>query len=413
MKKQLILTLVLLVSIFSFAQKKELKTLEKAVKNNNYAEAKATLTQLEPMLSGMDEEMKSKFYFNKGKAYFANGSATNKDVMVAVESLSKVTDNGYTSELAELKQQMENDLLQKANDNYVANKFKEAALGFENLYDLSESDQSYLYYAAVSAISAQDYDLALKHYLKLKELGYTGVETQYFAISKETGEEEVLTKETRDLYVNKLKTHISPGERQTDSKVAEITKTIASIYINQGKSEEALAAIKEARAADPDDTTLIITEANTQYQLGNKEAYAALIKEATAKEPNNKDLLYNLGVLSSEAGDAEQAKTYYEKVIQLDPNYVNALTNLAAVILGEEASVIEEMNGLGNSVADNRRYDELKAKRGQIYKEAIPYLQSVLQIDESNKDVARTLMNIYGAINEDAKFKALKEKYNF
>ncbi len=411
MKKQLILSLALFVTLFSFAQKKEVKMLEKAVKNNNFAEAKAMATQLESLEGSMDNKIKAKYYLNKGKAYFANGAGTSEDVMVAVESLGKVPAGSYASEIAQLKQSMENGLLTKANDLYKTNKFKEASSAFLNLYNVVPDDQVYLYYAAVSAISAQDFDTALAHYLKLKEIGYTGVETQYYAVSKETGAEEVFDKATRDLYVNKIKTHINPGERETESKVGEITKNIALIYISQGKNDEALAAIKEAREANPKDTALIITEANTQFKLGNKEEYAALIKQAISNDPNNKDLLFNLGVLSADAGDVKEARTYYERAIEIDPNYVNALTNLSALILGGEAAIIEEMNGLGSSAKDDRRYDELKAQRTQIYKDAVPYLVKVLSITENNTDVARTLMNIYNAIDETSKAKALKDEY--
>ncbi len=410
MKKQLILTLALFMAVFSFAQKKELKKLEKAVKNNNYAEAKAFVTQLEPMVGSMDDKSKAKYYFNKAKAFYANGTGTNADFKSALNDLSKV-DEAYVKELPATKQVLQNEFLTQANDLYKANKFKQAAVLFEMLYELVPTDQAYLYYAAVSAISAQDYDLALKHYLKLKDLGYTGVDTQYYATNKDTGAEEILDKTTRDLYVNKLKTHISPGERQTESKTAEITKNIALIYLNQGKNDEALAAIKDARKANPDDTALIITEANTQFKLGNKEAYTSLIKEATTKDPNNKDLLFNLGVLSAEGGNNEEARAYYEKAIKIDPNYVNALTNLAALILSGESAIIEEMNSLGSSAKDDRRYDELKGKRSQIYKDAIPYLETVLNVTDNNVDVARTLMNIYSAIDDSAKAKALKEKY--
>ena len=38
------------------------------------------------------------------------------------------------------------------------------------------------------------------------------------------------------------------------------------------------------------------------------------------------------------------------------------------------------MNALGTSAADNRKYDELKNKRLDIYNEAIPYLERVLEI---------------------------------
>ncbi|WP_417236329.1 tetratricopeptide repeat protein [Bizionia paragorgiae] len=410
MKKQFIIALGLMVSMSTIAQKKELRTLEKAVKNNNYAEAKAAVSQLEPMLGSMDEKLKSKYYFNKAQAYYANGAGTNADFKMAISDLAKV-DEKHVSEVAVIKQGLQNELLTKANALYTTGKYSDAAKLFEMLYILVPEDEVYLYYAAASAVSAQELEVALNHYLKLRELGYTGIETQYLATNKETGEEEAFDKVTRDLYVSKLKTHIKPREAKTESKTAEITKNIALIYNSLGESEKGLEAIKVARQADPTSVELILTEANMQYKLGNKEAYTKLIKEAIKNDPNNKDLLYNLGVLASESGNIEDAKKYYNRVLELDPAYINASTNIAALILSEEVSVIEEMNSLGSSAADNKRYDELKQKRVEIYSEAIPYLEGVLKIDDDNIDVAKTLKGIYSAIGEDAKYKAIVAKY--
>ena len=78
-----------------------------------------------------------------------------------------------------------------------------------------------MYYAAVSALSAQDMDAALKYYVLLDELNYTGVETEYFATNSD-GKVEVLNKNVRDNYV-RLKTHTNPGERLTESRQGEIT----------------------------------------------------------------------------------------------------------------------------------------------------------------------------------------------
>jgi len=389
MKKQFIIALGLMVSMSTIAQKKELRTLEKAVKNNNYAEAKAAVSQLEPMLGSMDDKLKSKYYFNKAQAYYANGAGTNADFKMAISDLAKV-DEKHVSEVAVIKQGLQNELLTKANTLYTTGKYSDAAKLFEMLYILVPEDEVYLYYAAASAVSAQELEVALNHYLKLRELGYTGIETQYLATNKETGEEEAFDKVTRDLYVSKLKTHIKPREAKTESKTAEITKNIALIYNSLGESEKGLEAIKVARQADPTSVELILTEANMQYKLGNKEAYTKLIKEAIKNDPNNKDLLYNLGVLASESGNIEDAKKYYNRVLELDPAYINASTNIAALILSEEVSVIEEMNSLGSSAADNKRYDELKQKRVEIYSEAIPYLEGVLKIDDDNIDVAKT-----------------------
>ncbi|SFN69421.1 Tetratricopeptide repeat-containing protein [Bizionia echini] len=408
MKNPILVALAILVSTVSFAQKKELRTAEKAIKNNNYAEAKSALNQAESMMSEMDEKQKSQYHLLVAEALYAQGTANDTDLNKAIESLIKVGSD-YESESTELTTTMENELLTKANNLYKANSFSEAGTKFEQLYHVVPTDTTYLYYAAVSAVSAQDMDEALKHYLELNKLGYTGITKEYYATNKETGEEEVMDKTNRDLFI-KTGAYIKPGERLTESKAGEITKNIAFIYVNLGKSEEALEAIKQARKQNPTDVNIILTEANLQYKLGNKDEYKALIEKAIDLDPNNVDLFYNLGVLSAEAGYNDKAKEYYNKVIEMDPTYTNAHTNIAALILGEEQALIEEMNGLGTSAADNKRYDELKEERKALYKEAIPYLEAVLEVDSENLEVSKTLMNIYSAIANTEKYKQMKAK---
>ncbi|MGY0392350.1 tetratricopeptide repeat protein [Bizionia sp. KMM 8389] len=408
MKKPILIALAVSISAFSFAQKKELRSAEKAIKSNNYAEAKTALNQAESMMSEMSDKQKSQYHLLVAEALYAQGTANDTDINKAIENLVMVGSD-YESESTELVTSMENELLTKANNLYKANSFTEAATKFEQLYNVIPSDTTYLYYAAVSAVSGRDYENALNHYLKLNDLGYTGVETEYFATNKETGEKELFDKNTRDLYV-KTGEYIAPGERQSDSKSAEITKNIAFIYVSLDKKEEALEAIKKAREANPTDVNIILTEANLQYQLGNKDEYKSLIEKAIEIDPKNIDLFYNLGVLSAESGDNAKAKEYYNKVIDMDPKYTNAHTNIAALILGEEEALVEEMNSLGTSSADNKRYDELKDERTELYKSAIPYLETVLEHDPNNVEVSTTLMNIYRAIPDTENYKRMKAK---
>lgn len=412
MKKQLILPLALFVTLFSFAQKKQLKTLEKAIKSNNFAEAKATANELESMLGSMDNKMKSKFYFNRAKALYANGNGDVADFETVFSDLSKVEGN-YVGELKNTKKELQNDLLVKANGMYSKGKYKPASDLFSMLYKLVPEDQSYLYYAAVSAVQAQDLDAALEHYLALNAIGYTGIKKEYFATNKETGKEEVLDKATRNLYVNSIKSHISPGERMTESKAGEISSQIALIYINKGENENALKFITAARKADPKNSKLIISEANAHLKLGDKEKYGRLIKEAIASDPNNVDLIYNLGVITKEAGNNAEALDYYKRVLKLDPNYTNALKNVASLILEEDSAIVKKMNNLTNSNADNKIYDQLKDERKGVYMKAIPYLESIITLDAKNEDLefAKTLTNIYSATNQNDKAKALKSKY--
>src|SRR5690606_27696165 len=71
MKKQIIIALAISISAFSFAQKKELKAVEKAIKGNNYAEAKSALKQAESLMSAMDEKAKAQYYYLHAQALYA------------------------------------------------------------------------------------------------------------------------------------------------------------------------------------------------------------------------------------------------------------------------------------------------------------------------------------------------------
>ncbi|WP_372754544.1 tetratricopeptide repeat protein [Mariniflexile sp.] len=408
MKKQITIALAVSISAFSFAQKKELKEAEKAIKGNNYAEAKTALKQAESQLSEMDEKQKAQYYYLNAEALYANGAASMKDIDSALESLSKVQGD-YVSESSDLKQSMVNGIIKKGNKFYEAKDFSTSSKYFEKAYRLSTKDTLFLYYAAATAVNVQEYDRALVLYEELKNLNYTGVEKQYFATNVSTGEEEILDKSTRELYV-KAKSHTNPGERMTESKKPEIVKNIALIYISKGDDEKALKAIDEARAETPDDINLILSEANIYYKLGNTEKFKALLEKATQMEPNNPELQYNLGVISAESGHPEEATAYYKKAIELSPNYINAYINLAALILSKEESIIKEMNGLGSSKKDDLRYDELRGQRQDLYKQAVPYLTKALEIDDKNISAAKTLVNIYSILGEKAKHDELKVK---
>ncbi|TXE11783.1 tetratricopeptide repeat protein [Seonamhaeicola algicola] len=409
MKKQTLVALSLAICSFSFAQKKELKAAEKAIKSNNFAEAKTAINQAESLMSAMDDKSKDKFYFLKGQALYSNGAGNLADFDAALESFGNVK-SAYPAEIAKLKQDITNALLQKGNGFYEKNDYSSASKYFERAYNVTKKDTAYLYYAAATAVNVKEYDRALSLYEQLRDLGYTGIGTQYYAVNKTTQEEEVFqSKELRDLSVKSAKTHIKPFEKTTESKKPEIVKNIALIYVSNGDNEKALQAMKDARAESPDDINLLLSEANVHFKMGNTEEFKKLLEQATQMDPDNAELQYNLGVIASESGDNDAAKSYYEKAIELDPSYSNAYINLSALILGKEEGIIKEMNGLGSSAADDKRYDELREERQNLYREAVPYLTKALEMDGDNINAAKTLMNIYSILGETAKQKEMKE----
>src|SRR5210317_46747 len=86
MKQGILLALAFSISAFSFAQKKELKTAEKAIKSNNFAEAKGALKQAEALMSEMDDKLKAKYYYLNAQALYTNGKGSDADIDASLEN---------------------------------------------------------------------------------------------------------------------------------------------------------------------------------------------------------------------------------------------------------------------------------------------------------------------------------------
>ena len=82
-----------------------------------------------------------------------------------------------------------------------------------------------------------------------------------------------------------------------------------------------------------------------------------------------------------------------KKTIELDPNFESGYLNLVSLILQGESSIVEEMNGLGNSKLTMHDM-MLKTERENLYKDCVPILEKLVSINQ-NQEAVKTLMNIY------------------
>ena len=408
MKKYFVLAIALTLGFSVVAQKKELKAANKEIDKENFEKATVALDAAETLLGSMDKKYKSQYYLLRSICYLKNGDPDFNTIKKSIEALKLATEPEQGQGVKNQIQNLKSHLVNKGSSLLQKEDYKTSSDYFESAYKLVPSDTAYLFYAASTAVNAKLYDRSLAMYEELRSLGYTGIEQNYLATNKETQVEELFgSKVLRDLSV-KSKSHINPRDETTKSKFPEIIKNIALIYVQNGENEKALQAMAVARAESPDDLDLLLTEANVHYSMGNTQKFKELLEIAIQKDPMNPELQYNLGVISSETDDFESSKKYYLKAIELNPEYVNAYINLAALILGQEESILDQMNSLGSSAADDRKYDELKAKRNQLYLNAIPYLETAFNIDPSNYQAAKTLTNIFSAVGDSDKYKEYK-----
>lgn len=418
--KYVILATALFISVIAFAQKDQIKAAEKALKNGNAPEAITILQGAEAASATAPDSEKAQYFFVKGNAHL---DLANKKVdegknltlaakayqdLLAVEKASGK--DKYTAQATTSILDIKFKLLNSAIADTKADKHIEGAQKLYDAYLLDKKDTINLYYAASTYVNGKDYATALKMYNELKTLNYSGKGTSYLATNKANSQEDLFTTaKERDLAV-KIGTHEKPKTEPIPSKRGEIYRNIALILVQEGKTEEAKKAITDARKQNPEDTSLLLTEANLYLETKDYETYKKLVAQALEKNPNDADLVFNLGVLSAQAKNLAEAEKYYKRVMEIDPKYTNAYINLAALKLEDEKVLIDEMNKLGTSAKEMKRYEELKTKRENLFKSVIPYLQKAVELDPTNIDVAKTLLNVYSALEMMPEYKALKEK---
>ena len=438
--KHIILASAVLLSVASFAQKDELKALKKIYDKDDASakdliEYKGLISKTEPLILNSNESDKVYFDFYKASIPFLemtidlkkpenlknptaifkyfnpmviSAMATSFEQVLNFEKKSgkKV----LTDDINEAVPQVKPLLINYAVSLADTKKFKEAADVLYSIYQLDKKDQDKLFFAASYAVNAIDYDKALEYYNQLKALNYSGEGTVYWATNKASKKEETFNSKTeRDLFI-KTGTHEKPRDEKLESKRGEIYKNIALIFVQKGKIDEAKAAVAIAKKENPNDTSLILTEADLYLKVNDFDTYTKLVNEALAKEPNNADLVYNLGVISGNANKLVEADKYYRRTLQIDPNYFNANLNLAELILRADDKLVKEMNKLGTSEKDNKRYEIIKAEREKNFKSALPFLEKAVELKSDDVAAKKTLLSVYNALEMTEKYKALKAK---
>ena len=100
------------------------------------------------------------------------------------------------------------------------------------------------------------------------------------------------------------------------------------------------------------------------------------------------------------------------KALELDNTYTATYLNLVGLILEGEGPIVEEMNKLVTSRkrSDLDKYDQLEEQRIGLYKECLPYLEKLIEIDPTNIEALKTAKNIYYTTDDLDNFKLMNVK---
>lgn len=416
--KYVMLASVLLTTVVAFAQKNQIKSAEQEFSKGNSQGAAVILDKCEYLIFNASDDDKVQFYFIKGEVLLdlakknvdagMNLSLAAKSYQELIKTENQTGKLKYSTRALASIVDIKGKLINGAIADSKVNKHVEGAKKIYDAYLLDKKDTINLYFAASSYVSGKDYKAALSLYEELKSLGYTGKSTNFYAYNKEKQEEDIFNSSNeRDIMVL-AGTHERPRKEVGVTKLGEIYRNIALIYVQEGKIEQAKKAISDARRKNPEDVSLSVTEANLYLKTKEFEIYKKLTAAILMKNPNDSDLIFNLGVISANAKNVEEAEKYYKKVMEINPKYFHAYINLAALKLEEEKAIIDEMDKLGTSSKDMGKYKVLKLKRDNLFRGVIPYLIKAKEIEPKDTDVSKTLLSVYNALEMTEEYKALK-----
>ena len=79
--------------------------------------------------------------------------------------------------------------------------------------------------------------------------------------------------------------------------------------------------------------------------------------------------------------------------------------------MNEGNGLIDEMNelALSSKRADMAKYDDLKAKKDDLFKEGANVLEDALKQNPDNASILTQLKNIYGALGDNENFMRVKK----
>lgn len=386
--KRLTLLMLLLASVAVYAQKPVKPNLNKALnlfKEGKLDEAKNMIDLATTYEKTMND---GKTWYYRGLIYAALDTTTKENFKalapdafkVALESFAKADQlNTGKSEysipdpvqmIVTKPNQMlmwANGYLNKGANQYQEEDFKGAIANFEKVQQIIPKDTTAYFYAGFAANQSEEYDVAIKNFLKYIEVG---------------------------------------------GKSSDAYSLLVNIYSGPKEDKEkALAYVREAKAKFPANTDFPKVEIGLLIDLKRIEEAKTGLEKAIEKEPGNKVLHFYLGYANASLNKFEDAKKNYENALKIDPTYFEAQLYLSKMMYNDAAVIKKEMANLGISEADKKKRFALDKTLVEKLKVALPYWEKTEKLNNKDQEVLDMLYSIYTDLDMQDQIKRIEKRY--
>jgi tetratricopeptide (TPR) repeat protein len=393
MKTKLTIFFLAIASI-GFAQKRELKKIEKAIDKRDYTEAQEIYDQIDQ--SAVEDKYKDDVAFYNGVLLIGNPAKANasfEDLVMAVDKLDQAGQQGYDKSKVDTYKSFARNALVTIADDKLSNQDPEGALvAVEKVLSMEPENNSLKMYVAALSYQTEDYDKALSTYQELLDEGYTGSTIKYYALRSSDGKKEYFPNEKAAQLAILSPDYTTTGSESTDSKLGQMVGNTVWLYKNEGEIDKAKSVFKNMQAKYPSDTSLKLATPDIYLTLGMQDEYEEAITSVN-EEITDPKVYQNLAEAAAQKGNLDQAIDYYSRSIALDPNNYVTQNNIATAYINK--------GNLETVTADEQT---------ELYTKAIEHMEKVVELKPEESTPKQTLLSLYNALQMTEKAEALQAK---
>ena len=379
MKKLLLLSAVICISLGAFAQKGKVTNALSYIDQGALDKAKEALDQAMT-------DPKSSTWFN---TYFAKGQLCQKifksdnpkfksliadpldEAYAAYQKAMELDPKGTVKKrmiTGMIYNSLALDLYSQGGAQFEAKDYAGALKSFENQIKITESDMyvgatdTGMYYnAGLAAMNSGKYDDAVKFFTKCTEMKYMGI-TPYYQISQsymekgDTAQAEAMLKSLPEKF---------PGDKN-------ITLQLIDLYIKSGKNDEALKYLDAAKKDDP----------------------------------NNYSLWFAEGIIFLNQNKYDPAITDLTKAIEMKPDIYDSQYGLGAAYINKASDMFVK----ANDIMDVDKYNVAIQEAMAVFSKALPFMEKANQLKPDDLYALRSLKELYYRLKMTDKYNEVKAK---
>ncbi len=360
MKKLHVFLAIMCMSAMVFAQTRNLKDADRALKNGKLDKA---LTAIKLAMEEPENQAIANAWFSQGKIYTAlmttkepEFAELEKNPKLALESFSKAFTMDESGKIRILGSVEVHKLIGASYDAgakyYEEKKYAEAAEAFENSVNAGKLieivDTMGLFNTALCADLAQNKPMAKEYYLKLVEI---------------------------------------KADQPT------VYTSLAAIYKDENDKANAAKYADLAVELFPDNYNALINAASIHLMLQNAERAQKILSDMAEKYADNPIVFFALGVAYDQIKMPNDAEKAYIKAIELKPDYFDAIFNLGAFYVSQGVAIKAEADDIPPT--ETQKYDAMIERSNDMFKKAVPRLEQALEMKPNDIPVMSTLKDLY------------------